>query len=92
MLTGAIYAVPGVPYEMKEMVLGTVIPDLRARSGDTSVIASRVIRTWGQSESGLAEILADRIEDLDAAANPHPRILGQRCGRSEGPNYGEGER
>ncbi len=65
-----IYAVPGVPYEMKEMVLGTVIPDLRARSGDTSVIASRVIRTWGQSESGLAEILADRIEDLDAAGNP----------------------
>jgi nicotinamide-nucleotide amidase len=65
-----IYAVPGVPYEMKEMVTGTVIPDLRARSGDTSVIASRVIRTWGQSESGLAEILADRIEALDAVGNP----------------------
>ncbi|MFW2380670.1 MAG: competence/damage-inducible protein A [Acidimicrobiales bacterium] len=65
-----IYAVPGVPYEMKEMVTGTVIPDLRVRSGDTSVIASRIIRTWGQSESGLAEILADRIERLDAAGNP----------------------
>ncbi|MBT8240738.1 MAG: competence/damage-inducible protein A [Acidimicrobiia bacterium] len=65
-----IYAVPGVPYEMKEMVTGTVIPDLRARSGDTSVIASRVVRTWGQSESGLAEILADRIDQLDAAGNP----------------------
>ncbi len=30
-----IYAVPGVPYEMKEMVLGTIIPDLRRRSGDS---------------------------------------------------------
>lgn len=65
-----IYAVPGVPYEMKEMVTGTIIADLRRRAGESSVIASRVIRTWGQSESGLAEILADRIDDLDRAGNP----------------------
>ncbi|MEM8903703.1 MAG: competence/damage-inducible protein A [Actinomycetota bacterium] len=61
-----IYAVPGVPREMREMVLGTVIPDLRRRSGDTAVIRSRVLRTWGESESGLAERLADRIDELDA--------------------------
>lgn len=60
-----IYAVPGVPYEMKEMVAGTVIPDLQARSGITAAIRSRVIRTWGQSESGLAEVLSDRIAELD---------------------------
>ncbi len=60
-----IYAVPGVPYEMKEMVAGTVIPDLQARSGIAAVIGSRVLRTWGQSESGLAEMLADRIDELD---------------------------
>ncbi|MFL3020367.1 MAG: molybdopterin-binding protein, partial [Candidatus Poriferisodalaceae bacterium] len=65
-----IYAVPGVPYEMKEMVLGTVLPDLQARSGITAVIESRVLRTWGQSESGLAEILSQRISDLEAAGNP----------------------
>ncbi len=65
-----IYAVPGVPYEMKEMILGTVLPDLQARSGITSVIESRVLRTWGQSESGLAEILGQRISDLEAAGNP----------------------
>ncbi|HAF68007.1 MAG TPA: competence/damage-inducible protein A, partial [Acidimicrobiaceae bacterium] len=65
-----IYAVPGVPYEMKEMVLGTVLPDLQSRSGITSVIESRVLRTWGQSESGLAEILADRISQLEEAGNP----------------------
>ena len=65
-----IYAVPGVPYEMKEMVLGTIIPDLLQRSGETSVIASRVMRTWGHSESGLAEVLADRINELDEVGNP----------------------
>ncbi|NNF53719.1 MAG: competence/damage-inducible protein A, partial [Acidimicrobiales bacterium] len=65
-----LYAVPGVPYEMKEMVLGSIIPDLRRRAGEESVIASRVLRTWGQSESGLAEILADRIDELDSIGNP----------------------
>ncbi len=65
-----IYAVPGVPYEMKEMVSGTVIPDLTARSGQSAVIRSRVLRTWGTSESALSELLADRITELDAAGNP----------------------
>ncbi len=65
-----IFAVPGVPYEMKEMVIGTVIPHLREMAGDTGVIKSRVLRTWGQSESGLSEMLAERIEQLDAAGNP----------------------
>ncbi|MEL7210672.1 MAG: CinA family nicotinamide mononucleotide deamidase-related protein, partial [Actinomycetota bacterium] len=60
-----IYAVPGVPYEMKEMVTGTILGDLRQRAGETSVIRSRTLRTWGQSESGLAEMLADRITELD---------------------------
>jgi nicotinamide-nucleotide amidase len=65
-----IYAVPGVPYEMREMVDGTVIPDLIARSGERAVIRSRVLRTWGTSESGLAEQLAERIEQLDEIGNP----------------------
>ena len=61
-----IFAVPGVPYEMREMVAGTVIPELRARAGMTSVIRSRTLRTWGQSESGLAEMLDDRMNHLDS--------------------------
>jgi nicotinamide-nucleotide amidase len=65
-----IYAVPGVPYEMKEMVEGTVLADLARRAGVQAVIHSRTLRTWGQSESGLAEILADRIVELDALGNP----------------------
>jgi nicotinamide-nucleotide amidase len=65
-----IYAVPGVPYEMKEMVEGTVLPDLARRAGLEAVIHSRTLRTWGHSESGLAELLADRIDELDELGNP----------------------
>jgi len=65
-----IYAVPGVPHEMREMLNGTVIPDLQQRAGLTAAIRSRVLRTWGQSESGLAEMLAGRIDALDASGNP----------------------
>ncbi|KIE50471.1 MAG: hypothetical protein MB54_02280, partial [marine actinobacterium MedAcidi-G2B] len=60
-----IYAVPGVPLEMRQMIEGTVIPDLVSRSGEIAAIRSRVLRTWGQSESGLAEMLADEIKRLD---------------------------
>ena len=63
-----VYAVPGVPYEMAEMFERAILPDLRARmaeAGDEGVIASRVLRTWGASESGLAEALQDRIDALD---------------------------
>jgi nicotinamide-nucleotide amidase len=65
-----VYAVPGVPHEMRTIVSSAIIPDLRARSGEPSVILSRVLRTWGESESRLAELLADRIRLLDRTGNP----------------------
>jgi len=65
-----IYAVPGVPHEMREMFAGTIIPDLQKRTGLTQVISSRVLRTWGHTESGLAEMLAGRIDELDGLGNP----------------------
>ena len=61
----AVYAVPGVPWEMQQMVGECVLPDLKARAGITAVIKSRTLRTWGDSESGLAEKLHDEIERLD---------------------------
>ena len=67
-----IYAVPGVPYEMAEMFERAILPDLRARmaeAGEEGVIASRVLRTWGSTESGLAEALQDRIDALDAVGD-----------------------
>ncbi len=60
-----IYAVPGVPWEMQQMVTIGILPDLQQRAGITSVIRSRTLRTWGQSESGLAEQLDDEIRRLD---------------------------
>lgn len=62
-----VYAVPGVPYEMQRMVTEHVLPDLLERSGERAVIVSRSLKTWGTSESGLAEMIAHRVE---AQANP----------------------
>ena len=79
-----IYAVPGVPYEMSDMFDRGIAPDLQRRMaarGETSgVIASRVIRTWGMSESGLAETLAGHIDGLDAAPGSMPHGTDRRSG------------
>ncbi len=62
-----VYAVPGVPSEMEEMLERAVVPDLQRRAGPRSVIVSRMLRTWGESESGLAELIAERV---DRQTNP----------------------
>lgn len=62
-----VYAVPGVPYEMSDMFERAILPDLLAREragGRSSVIASRVLRTWGASESALAEAVSERFDAL----------------------------
>ena len=64
-----VYALPGVPHEMAEMFERAVLPDLERRmaeAGERGVIQSRVLRTWGVSESALAEALQGRIDALDA--------------------------
>ncbi len=65
-----LYAVPGVPHEMKDMIERAVLPDLHRRSGEVAVIVSRTLRTWGESESGLGERLSGIIDELDAVGNP----------------------
>lgn len=60
-----IYAVPGVPAEMTEMIERAVVPDLVARAGNTGVIASRILKVWGESESGLNQTLDDIVSRLD---------------------------
>ena len=65
-----VYAVPGVPNEMHQMLADHVLPDLLSRSGGRAVIASRVLRTWGLAESALNELLDPVIAELDAAGNP----------------------
>ena len=69
-----VYAVPGVPYEMSDMFERAIAPDLQKRMAERGelegTIVSRVIRTWGMSESGLGETLAAYIatQDDEAAA------------------------
>ena len=65
-----LYAVPGVPHEMKDMFERAILPDLLARSGERAVIRSRVLRTWGESESRLNERLDGIISELDTVGNP----------------------
>ncbi len=65
-----VYAVPGVPHEMQDMIHRAIVPDLRRRAGQDSVIQSRVLRTWGESESGLNERLDDVIAELESPDTP----------------------
>lgn len=65
-----VIALPGVPAEMIPMLENDVIPFLRG--DDRSTVISRLIRTWGESESAIGE----RLRDLyDASANPSIAFL-----------------
>ena len=68
-----IFALPGVPAEMAPMLSAHVIPELVAlKGGEASVIKSRVLRSYGLSESRVAEVLADVYE---AQTNPTMAFL-----------------
>ena len=95
-----VYAVPGVPYEMEEMFERAIAPDLQRRMGESGeqigVIASRVVRTWGMSESSLAEALAEHISGLDETPGAttsgdlrpgHSRLPGERYRGHQGPDH-----
>ncbi len=69
-----LYAVPGVPHEMADMVERAVVPDLVDRAGERATIRSRTLRTWGLAESALAEQLAPRLEELDRQEGSGPTI------------------
>ncbi len=66
-----IFAVPGVPEEMSYLLEQEVLPRLRERAGVAGVLTSRVLRTWGRSESQVGEIL----DDLYKSANPSIAFL-----------------
>jgi nicotinamide-nucleotide amidase len=66
---------PGVPYEMKAIMEGSVLPRLRERHGGR-VIIQRTLRTTGIPESMLAQLLGDLDALLEAsklAFLPSPR-------------------
>jgi nicotinamide-nucleotide amidase len=59
-----VFALPGVPAEMIPMLEDSVIPFL---DGGDSAVVSRLLRTWGESESAIGERLGDLY---DASTNP----------------------
>jgi len=66
-----IFAVPGVPVEMRAMIDQSVRPRLRQTSGEPSVLSSRLLHCWGLGESQIAE----RLDDLYASTNPSVAFL-----------------
>lgn len=62
-----VFALPGVPQEMLPMVDDHVLPFLVEQAGEGGVIVSRLLRTWGESESRIAELLGDLY---DTHTNP----------------------
>ena len=72
------------------MVAQQVIPDLLKRSGEASTIVSRSLKTWGTSESALAEMVAHRLDALDAAGNPTIAFLARGHRRPRRAHHREG--
>ncbi len=58
-----VFALPGVPQEMLPMIDNEVVPFLvKEAGGDQGVVHSRLLRTWGESESQIAHLLGDLYE------------------------------
>jgi len=55
----AVFAIPGVPHEMKHMLDATIIPAIQEERGETEILVSRVVRTFGIGESALGEAVED---------------------------------
>lgn len=67
-----VFCIPGVPEEMEYLLAKEVIPRISVASGGPSVVASRLLRTWGRSESHIA----DRLDDLyRGSTNPSIAFL-----------------
>ncbi|HEV8571732.1 MAG TPA: competence/damage-inducible protein A [Actinomycetota bacterium] len=61
-----LYAVAGVPAEMREMLEGTIVPELSALAGEGAIV-SRVVRVVGMAEASVGELLDDLFR---GSANP----------------------
>jgi nicotinamide-nucleotide amidase len=67
-----LFALPGVPQEMLPMLDEHVLPFLVEQAGGPGVLASRLVRCWGESESSIGERLGDLFE---SSTNPTVAFL-----------------
>ncbi len=65
-----VYAVPGVPAEMRDIIARRVLPDLALRAPAPAVLVSRVVHTAGMPESVIADRLALLHTELDSPGAP----------------------
>lgn len=54
-----IFLLPGVPMEMVHLLEAEVMPRLGHVAGVDAVVFSRILRSWGRSESQIGEMLDD---------------------------------
>lgn len=73
---GRVYAMPGVPAEMVEMMEHTVLPEVAALAGPSALI-SLTIRACGIGESRVAEILRDLFTTLTNPTVAYLASLGE---------------
>lgn len=67
-----IFALPGVPAEMQYLLTEEVLPRLQEAAGSDGVLMSRLLRSWGRSESQVAEMLDDLFQE---SSNPSVAFL-----------------
>jgi nicotinamide-nucleotide amidase len=85
-----VYALPGVPAEMREMAEGAVLPELAERGGPAALV-SRTLRCYGLAESRIAELLDDlfrgssnpTVAYLAGGGEVHVRLTAKADIRSE---------
>jgi nicotinamide-nucleotide amidase len=61
-----IFVLPGVPREMKYLTEKRLLPWLREKMGDSSIILSKTLRTCAVGES----LIDEKISDLETETNP----------------------
>jgi nicotinamide-nucleotide amidase len=76
-----VYSLPGVPVEMREMMQGTVLPEVGALAGPSSLV-SRTLRCYGLAESRISELLDDLYH---GSSNPTVAYLAGGRDRRGGP-------
>jgi len=63
---GVIITLPGVPREMRYLMVHAVVPYLQKRLGQRDVLFTRILRTVALGESRIDQVIAD----LELSANP----------------------
>ena len=67
---GVVFALPGVPHEMRGMVESTVVPRLASLKPPPATVAVRILHTAGVGESSIAARVAEVVTRTRADGGP----------------------